>query len=146
MDAIQYLRNEHSKFRKILKQISVLKDENKKKRKFEAFCQDLLHHEKMEQKAWYPILRKDSELKEIIKHLVSEEKSAAEKIKKIQKMGYGLMWKLRFYKFSHDVDHHAKEEEQELFPEVRKKFSKNELNVLGTKMRKFKAKLKNNSR
>lgn len=141
MDAIDYLRKEHSKFRKVLKQISTLKDQNKRKRKFESFCQDLLHHEKMEQKAWYPILRKDKELKEIIKHLLSEEKSAAAAMKKIQKLGYGLMWKMRFYKFSHDVDHHANEEEQELFPEVRKKFTKTELNVLGIRMRKFKATL-----
>lgn len=143
MDAIQYLRKEHAKFRKILKQISSVKGDIKKQRKFEALCQDLKHHEKMEQKAWYPILRTDKELKKIIKHLMAEEKSAAQAIKQFKKMGYGLMWKLRFYKFSHDVDHHAAEEEQELFPKVREKFSKKQLAILGTKMQKFKSQLKN---
>jgi len=45
-------------------------------------------------------------------------------------------------KFKRDIDHHAKEEEKELFPKVRKLLTKKELNILGTKMKKFKAKLK----
>lgn len=141
MDAIQYLKQEHNKFRKVLKQISAAKDETQKQRKFEAFCQDLLSHEKMEQKMWYPVLQQDKDLNKIIKHLLSEEKSAAAAIKKFKKTGYGLMWKLRFVKLSHDVDHHATEEEQELFPKVQKKLTKTELNALGTKMRKFKSEL-----
>lgn len=36
------------------------------------------------------------------------------------------------------MTHHAKEEETDLFPEVRKLFNKNELNTLGVKMKKFK--------
>lgn len=142
MDAIHYLRQEHSKFRKTLKQIKTIKDESKKQKKFNVFCKDLIRHEIMEQKKWYPILRKDQQLNYIIKHLLTEEKSAADAIKKFKKIGYGLMWKLRFYKFSHDVDHHAREEEQELFPKVRKKFTKTELIALGIKMRKFKSQLK----
>ena len=77
MDAIKYLKQEHSKFRKVLKQISRLKEENKKLKKFTAFCQDLTRHEKMEQRAWYPTLRKDKELAKLIKHLLSEEQGAA---------------------------------------------------------------------
>ncbi len=86
MDAIKYLRQEHARFRKILKQISSTKNENIKQKKFEAFCKDLTRHEKMEQKAWYPVLRKDKELSKIIQHLLSEEKSAAAAIRKFKKI------------------------------------------------------------
>lgn len=142
MDAILYLRQEHSKFRRNLAAISKTSNERTKQAKFNALCKDLIRHETMEQKVWYPVLRKNKELNKIIQHLLSEEKSAAEAIKKFQKTGFGLMWKLRYYKFKHDIDHHAKEEEQELFPKVRKYLEKKELSVLGSKMRKFKAKLK----
>lgn len=142
MDAISYLRKEHSKFRRTLTAISKIKNEKVKKRKFDSFCKDLTKHEKMEEKAWYPALKKKKELAEIIKHLVAEEKSAAQAIKKFKKVHFEFMWNLRFRKFKHDVDHHAKEEEQELFPKVRKYFNKAHLNQLGIKMRKTKAALK----
>ncbi|MBV9575714.1 MAG: hemerythrin domain-containing protein [Gammaproteobacteria bacterium] len=142
MDAITFLRQEHTKFRQTLKSISKISNDKLKQAKFNAFCKELIRHETMEQKAWYPVLRKNSELRDVIKHLLSEEKSAAKTIKKFKQTGFGIIWKLRFYKFKHDVDHHAKEEEQALFPKVRKLFSKKELNTLGVKMRKFKSKKK----
>jgi hemerythrin superfamily protein len=142
MDAIFYLKQEHSKFRRTLLAISKISQERTKKAKFNAFCKDLIRHETMEQKAWYPVLRKHPELRDIIKHLLSEEKSAAKAIKNFKKVNFEFMWKLRFYKFKHDVEHHAKEEEQELFPKVRKVLNKSELNSLGIKMRKLKANLK----
>lgn len=142
MDAIVYLKQEHAKFRQTLTAISKMSQEKNKKTKFDAFCKDLTKHEKMEEKVFYPVLRKFPELRDTIQHLVSEEKSAAEAIKKFSKVHFEFMWKLRFYKFKHDVNHHAKEEEKELFPKVRKLLTKAQLNELGVKMRKFKAQLK----
>lgn len=143
MDAIKYLRQEHSKFRRNLNAISKVSNPRLKKTKFGAFCKDLLRHERMEQRAWYPVLRKHAKLRQAIKHLISEEKSAAKAIQKFKNIHFEFMWNLRFHKLKHDVDHHAREEETELFPQVRKLLSKTELNKLGTSMRKFKAKLRN---
>ena len=142
MDAISYLTQEHSRFRKTLAAISKMSDEKSRKAKFNDFCKELVRHETMEQKAWYPVLRKNVALRETIKHLLSEEKSAAKAMKDFKRVRFNFMWKLRFYKFKHDVDHHANEEEQELFPKVRKILTKTELNALGVKMRKFQSKLK----
>lgn len=74
MDAIRFLKQEHNKFRKTLVAINKIANEKIKLRKFNLFCQELTRHEKMEQKKWYPILRKKPELRDIIKHLLSEEK------------------------------------------------------------------------
>lgn len=139
MDAISYLRQEHSKFRKELKEINNVSNDKIKLSKFNSLCKDLIRHETMEQKVWYPTLRKHPELQDIIEHLISEEKSAAETIKKFKKSHIGFIWKLRFLKFKHDINHHAKEEEQGLFPKARRLLTKTELNALGVKMRKFKA-------
>lgn len=142
MDAIVYLKKEHSEFRKTLKEINKISNENTKLRKFNAFANNLTRHEAMEEEIWYPVLRKNKDLRDIIKHLVSEEKSASKAIKSLQKTSYGLIWNLKFMKFKYDVDHHASEEEEELFPEVRKYLTRAELTELGAKMRKFKTNLK----
>lgn len=141
MDAITYLISQHNKFRKTLKAINKMANPKLKLSKFNALCKELTAHEKMEQKAWYPHLRKNKDLSDVIKHLMSEEQSAAKAIQKFKKTEYGLIWKLKFIKFKHDVEHHAAEEEQELFPKVRKLLTKSELTTLGTKMKKFKASL-----
>jgi len=142
MDAITYLREQHSNFRKTLKSISKIANKTLKLKKFNAFTAELTRHETMEEKVWYPVLRKNKELRDVIKHLIAEEKNAAKVIKSFKNMEFGLIWRLKFVKFKRDVDHHAREEETELFPKVRKYLTKEELDKLGTKMRKFKSKLK----
>jgi hemerythrin superfamily protein len=141
MDAIVYLRQEHSNVRKMLHKISNTANEKTKLKLFATLCKDLSKHEKTEETVWYPVLRKDKDMREIIQHLVSEEKSASKAIAKLKATSFGIIWRLRFYKFKRDVDHHAKDEEKELFPKARKFLTKTQLNELGAKMRKFKSKL-----
>lgn len=141
MDAIKYLRGEHSKFRKQFAAISKLVNEKTKKTKFKALCKDLKKHERMEETTWYPVLRKDPRLKIIIQDLIPEEKQAARAISSFNKKHFEMVWKLKFLKLKHDVDHHARHEERKLFPKVRKFLSKQKIDELGTKMRKFKAQL-----
>jgi hypothetical protein len=77
-------------------------------------------------------------MRDIIRHLVAEEKSASKAITKLKATAFGIIWRLKFFKFKHDVDHHAKDEEKDLFPRARKFLTKAQLNELGVKMRKFK--------
>lgn len=138
MDAITFLKKEHRTFRKSLTEIQKLSHGPTKQKKFDALCQDLIRHETMEQKVFYPVLRKYPDLRDIIKHLLGEEKSAAAEIKKFNQASFEFMWDLRYIKFKHDVNHHAKEEESELFPKVKKLLTKEQLDVLGNKLQKFK--------
>lgn len=142
MDAIIYLRAQHNKVRQAFKVIKKTANEKSKLAKFNALCKELICHETMEQKAWYPVLRKNKELAKVIKHLLVEEKDAAKAIKQFKKMEFGMLWKLKFIKFHHDVDHHAKEEEKKLFPQVRKFLPKEDLNKLGVKLKKTMSQLK----
>lgn len=138
MDAISYLLEEHNKFRRVFTRISEITDKETKISEFDLLCKDLINHETMEQQVWYPALGKHTDLREIIKHLLSEEKSAEKSIQNFKKVRFEFMWKLRFAKLKYDVNHHAKEEEMELFPKVRKLYNKTELDELGAEMRKFK--------
>ena len=138
MDAIKYLRQEHKEIRQSFSVIKKIANTNLRKKKFAELSKNLIAHEKMEQKTWYPVLKKKKALVNIIKHLIDEEKSAAKALKKFKSVKFDFIWNLRFLKLKNDVEHHAKEEEQELFTRVRKLMTKSDLNTLGIKMRKYK--------
>jgi hemerythrin superfamily protein len=113
-----------------------------KKRRFKALCQDLLRHETMEHKVWYPNFKNNKKIKSEVKHLLSEEKHAEMAIKKFKTIKTPKEWDTHFAKFKKAVENHAREEEKKLFPNVRKILDKLELMEIGKQMQRFKAKYK----
>jgi hemerythrin superfamily protein len=139
MNAIDFLIKEHNKVRQMLVDISdeSHRDETKKKI-FNSLCEDLLRHEAMEHKIWYPHFKNDKRLNDTVKHLLTEEKGAEKAIKQFENITTQQAWEEKFSKFKKDVEHHANEEEQKLFPEVKKILSDEELNKIGKEMYAFK--------
>lgn len=139
MNAIDFLINEHNHVRKILADISDESHRLETKRKmFDQLSLDLVRHEKMEQEIWYPHFK--NSLPNRVKHLIGEEQDAKKLIKKIDALKLDDAWENNFLKFKQEVEHHAKEEETKLFPEVAKLFSENELEKMGLQMHDFKTK------
>ena len=142
MDAIKFLIREHRKVKKMLAEIAKKSRRDATKRKmFATLSSDLSHHEKMEQTIWYPYLKKTTPLITPIKHLITEEKSAAKAITKIKKIKPQEEWQEKFVQFRKDVLHHASEEETKLFPKVKKSLDEQDLKDIGKKMQLFKKKL-----
>lgn len=139
MNAIDFLIKEHNKVRKLLTDIDEQPHHYETKRKmFELVSADLMRHESMEQTLWYPCFK--SKLPETVKHLVTEENFAEKAIKKLEALKTEDVWEKYFSKFKDDVEHHADEEESDLFPEVQKLLSESELEQIGKKMYEFKKK------
>lgn len=149
MDAIKYLIGQHNRFKKIFNSlskknvitrlISSSPSYSVRKRKFEKLCRELVVHEKSEQTVWYPALRKKLAIKNILNHLLKEEKSAAKAIKSFKSVKSQSVWEIKFEKFKHDVIHHADDEQEKLFPIVRKNMDSATLEKLGKKLKAFKA-------
>ncbi|MBA2655010.1 MAG: hemerythrin domain-containing protein [Gammaproteobacteria bacterium] len=139
MDAVAFLINEHNKVRKSFTDIleGSHRDETTAKM-FNLLCDDLIRHETMEQEIWYPHLKRNEKLSEIITHLIAEEKSAKKTIKEFRKIKDAKEWNKKFMKFKREVEHHAREEETKLFPKVKKILTENELLSLGKMMREYK--------
>ena len=139
MDAISFLTKEHDKVRKTLRDIS---DESHryetKKELFDSLCHDLIRHENMEHKIWYPHFKNSEKLEHTVKHLLKEEKSAEKAIKTFDNIATEKEWENKFAKFKKDVENHASEEEEKLFPNVAKILDKAELEEIGKKMLEFK--------
>lgn len=138
MNAIEFLTEEHNKVRQMLSSI----EENKKPhtvkvKLFDILADNLLRHEKMEHQLWYPHFR--DKLPKTVQHLLTDEKGAEKAIKKLEGLDNEQIWDQTFAKFKKDVEQHAQEEEENLFPEVRHILSVTELKKIGKEMRQFKA-------
>lgn len=139
MNAIDFLIKEHEQVRKTLTDIKNPSHHNETKRKmFQSLCDDLIRHETMEHQVWYPYFKNNKQLIDKVQHLLSEEKTAEKIIQQFDNIQMQEEWEFKFSKFKKDVEHHAKEEEQLLFPEVKKFFSKKELEKIGIEMYRFK--------
>lgn len=140
MNAIDFLIKEHNHVRQILADISMgsHKDETQKKL-FHSLCNDLIRHETMEHSVWYPYFKNDNRLSQTVRHLLSEEKHAEKAIKKFDNSTlHDEEWEKKFSQLKEAVEHHAQEEEQQLFPEVKKILSDEELEKIGLEMYHFK--------
>jgi len=139
MNAITFLIKEHRRFRKNLAIISEqTTNYNAKKRMFADFCKDLIIHEAMEQIVWYPYFKNNKKLKSEVKHLLSEEKHADNAIKKLSNLKTKEAWEEKFLDFKNDVEHHANEEEEKLFPNVKEILEEAKLEQIGKELQKFK--------
>lgn len=137
MNAIDFLTKEHDQVRDMVADISDESHQYTTKRKiFDHLAKNLLRHEKMEHKVWYPHFK--NKLPDTVKHLIKEEHGAEKAIHKLNELKSETAWEKHFLKFKDDVEHHAAEEENELFPEVKKILSKTELDEIGLKMYEFK--------
>lgn len=141
MHAIKLLLNEHQRVRKMLVAITESQRATTKKRLFHDLGNDLIIHEEMEEKVFYPYLKKNNkELSSTIKHLTQEEQKAAKEIQKLSKISSENEWDEKFAHFKEAVEHHATEEETKLFPKVEKIFNEEELKEIGKDMQEFKRK------
>lgn len=79
----------------------------------------------------------------LIQHLLKAEKEAEKTIKEFSHIESIEAWETKFSHFKKDVEHHAKEEEEKLFPKVEKLLDEEELEAIGKEMREFKDKSNN---
>lgn len=139
MNAIDFLIKEHNKVRKLFADMNAPGHREKTRRKlFDTIHEELLRHEKMEQTVWYPHLKSDPHLKDKIKHLVSEEQMAEKLMNRLTRIKASANWESEAVKLQEDVEHHASEEETELFPEVKKIMDGSKLDLIGHEMYEFK--------
>jgi hypothetical protein len=137
MNAIEFLRKEHDHLRQSLLNISrETHREETKLKMFNCLSQELIRHEKMEHEVWYPHFR--SKISHTVKHLLTEEKHAENAIKQLNEVKKTDEWEEKFSKFRKDVELHAKDEEINLFPEVKKLLSADDLEQIGLKMYQYK--------
>ena len=145
-DAVSLLIKDHKDVTVMFKQFEELSDRSKvsKKKIADQICIALTIHMHLEEKIFYPSVRSAIKDDDLIDEALVEHASAKELIAQIKDMDPGdNLYDAKIKVLSEQIEHHVSEEEDDMFPKVRKTHL--DLIALGEKMRLHKEKLKDPS-
>lgn len=123
-DAIDLLVSQHNEVKGLFKQFDDLGERatTSKKKLANEICEQLIMHTAIEEEIFYPALREASkEMKDMIDEAVVEHASAKDLIAQVQEMEPGEdLYDAKVTVLGEYIEHHVDEEEEEMFPKVRK--------------------------
>jgi hemerythrin superfamily protein len=135
-DAIELLKEDHAKVKKAFKQFEKMdrEDTAAMQELVTTVCEDLKAHTMIEEEIFYPAVRAELDDDDLMNEAQIEHQSAKELIEQLE----GLqpddpLYVPTFTVLSEYVTHHVKEEEEEMFPEVKK--LELDLEALGEQMK-----------
>src|SRR5436305_1327575 len=134
MDAIKLLKEQHDEVEEMFAKIGKARDARKKQTLFEQLADALAVHAAIEEKHFYPS-SKAPQTEGLLREAVEEHLSVKRLISDAMKSGPDdPQFEAKIKVLEEQVLEHAKEEEKDLFPKVRKLLSRDELDDLGTVM------------
>jgi len=133
VDAIDLLMIQHEEAKALFKKIERAEDDEKQDL-FERVADALAVHATIEEKQFYPATR-NARTEEMLQEAVEEHLAAKRLIADLLEMTPDdPQFDAKIAVLKEQVEHHIEEEEQELFPEVRRMFKADELEDLGVAM------------
>jgi len=144
-EATEMLRKDHDKVRAIFHEWEDAEDDKPRRaRLVQQACRELTIHSQLEEKIFYPAVRdagkRDPE--KLVRESYEEHKIVATLIRELSGMrSSDPQYEAKFTVLKELVEHHADEEEGELFPEVEDLFSAERLERLGAEMADMKEEL-----
>ncbi len=122
-DAIALLTADHRKVQKLFKEFEGLGDgEGERKGQIvEQACAELTMHSTIEEEIFYPAMREAINDAELLDEAEVEHATAKELISQLQAMKPGDdLYEAKFKVLGEYVNHHIKEEQQQIFPRAKK--------------------------
>jgi hemerythrin superfamily protein len=148
LDALKLLEEDHQKVKKIMAELETTTERGVKTREqlFSKLVEELTVHEKIEEQIFYPRLKQQAESKKLEEMVAEsyEEHHFVDVVKaEIEGTPYDSEeWGAKFKVMKENIEHHAFEEEEgKMFPQVRKIFSRDELEEMGSAMEALKTEL-----
>lgn len=139
INALELLKEDHKKVKKMFKQFEKLKEDKKasdndKQSLVEAACAELTVHAQIEEELFYPALRDAISDSDLLDEATVEHASAKALIQELQSMRPGdELYEAKFTVLGEYVQHHIEEEEKEIFPKAKK--AKLDLAGIGEELR-----------
>ncbi len=141
-DAIAFLKAEHREVEDLFKRFEKLGDGAHKSREatVERIIEALSKHAAIEEEIFYPAIRERVEQGEkdddLVLEALEEHHVAKTALNEIEKLpSENERFKAKVTVLMESVRHHVKEEEEEMFPKVRKLFSRSELEEMGERLK-----------
>ena len=133
MSAIAMLKADHKKVKKLFDQFEDAKGRKAKKKIVKSALQELNVHATLEEKIFYPSVRKEIDDEDLMNEADEEHHVAKVLIAELEEMnGSESHYDAKFSVLSENVRHHIKEEEGEMLPKAQK--TDVDFDVLGEKM------------
>ena len=142
-DAITLLMEDHKKVKKMFKDFEKLTaaGDTEKSALVKNICAELTIHATAEEEIFYPAVREEIEDEDLMDEADVEHAGAKALIAELESMQPGDdHYDAKVTVLGEYIDHHVKEEEGEMFPQVKK--SKVDTRALGAQIRQRKEKLK----
>ena len=141
-DAIALLETDHRRLEDLLKQGEDTTEKAVKGRRdlLKTITAELNAHEMIEEQILYPALKAHPEGRDIVLEGFQEHHVADLIVKELQDLSVtDEQWGAKFKVLKENIEHHIQEEEGPMFRTARGVFSREELQVMGDRMRKMKA-------
>lgn len=140
VDAIELLESDHAEVQEYFDQYEDLESDDEKKVLAEQICLALKVHAQIEEEIFYPAAREATQDNDLLDEAAVEHAGAKALIAEIEAMEPGQnLYDAKVKVLGEQIRHHVKEEEGELFPEIRE--SDLDLAELGAEMAERKAEL-----
>jgi hemerythrin-like domain-containing protein len=143
-DAITLLTADHAKVKKLFKEFENLKEEDgsaeDKSALVARICNELKVHTEIEEEIFYPAVRKAIDDSDLMDEALVEHAAAKELIAQLEDMKPDdQQYDAKVIVLGEQIQHHVKEEEDEMFPKAKK--AKVDGEALGVQMTERKAEL-----
>jgi hemerythrin-like domain-containing protein len=137
MDAMQLLKDDHDKVKKMLQELDSTTERGVKTREelFTKVKQELEVHEAIEEEIFYPALKDHPKTREIALEAYEEHHVVDTVMAEIEGVAFDdETWAAKFSVLKENLEHHIDEEEGEMFKQAKQVFDRDELEQLGESM------------
>ncbi len=137
MDALELLKDDHDKVKKLLEQGESTTERAEKTRTelFAKLKQELSVHERIEEEIFYPALKGHPRAKELVLEAYEEHHVVDTILGELEQTDVSdEKWGAKFTVVRENIEHHIEEEEGEMFEQARQVFDGAELEELGERM------------
>ena len=132
-DAIALLRADHQEVQNLFDKFEKTRSDDRKAALAEQICNELTVHAQIEEEIFYPAAREAVRDKDLLDEATVEHQSAKDLIAQIESSKPGdELFDAKVKVLGEYIRHHVKEEQNELFPQVRK--TKLDLKALGERL------------
>ncbi len=138
-NAIELLIQDHQEVKSLFKQFEALNDGSlaSKKKIVTQICNSLIVHTHIEEAILYPTVREVIKADALLNEAIVEHDSAKELIAQLLEMdGTEDLYDAKVKVLSEQIEHHIREEEEDLFPKISK--TQIDLEALGVEMQALK--------
>jgi len=142
MDALELLKTDHKKVKQLFEKAEGNKNDKLQKQIFEQIKAELETHAHIEETVFYPAIAKNEELKDMVLESLEEHKQVKTLLREMENLvADSEKFEPKLKVLMENIEHHAVEEEEEkMFPKIRKLMNAAALEQLGQELEAAKTK------